>query len=173
MAYRIAQRFKKVRNQASLADKFRQHLSNPNPKKRCMAIYALAALNDETSVKPLLQLLNDPDASVSNAAYCGLIQITKQDFKQHRQRWLSWWQQNKDRSRKEWLLNGLVHKDPEIRFCSALELEAIGAAKFFASNTRISKKEGEKLRKDIGEWWSFKQWWEENLKDDDPELVCQ
>ena len=75
--------------------------------------------------------------------------------------WQGWWEAHRHRSRVDWLIDGLNHKDETIRGSAAAELEAV-RGKHFGFRPGLSKKERVAIQRQFREWWSFRQWWSEN-----------
>ena len=51
--------------------------------------------------------------------------LTRQDFGTSARRWLSWAERHGDRHRIEWLIDGLLHSDEQLRSAAADELKAL------------------------------------------------
>jgi hypothetical protein len=131
----------------------RADLSNPDPRPRRAAAEALAALGDGDSVPLLLDLLADRDQSVVESALNALVTLTKQDYARNEKKWRAWWERNSHRHRMEWLIEGLVHKAPDIRAATAAELEQLTGLTFSYSFD-MPRREREAIRRRFVDWWA-------------------
>jgi HEAT repeat protein len=131
----------------------RADLQNPDPRPRRAAIEALAALGDAESVPPLIKLLADPDQVVVETAVNALVTLTKQDLARNEKRWQAWWERNSHRHRLEWLIDGLVHKAPDIRSAAIAELEQLTGLTFGYSFD-MPRREREGIRRRFVDWWA-------------------
>jgi hypothetical protein len=131
----------------------RADLSNPDPRPRRAAAEALAALGDGDSVPLLLDLLADPEQSVVESALNALVTLTKQDYARNEKKWRAWWERNNHRHRMEWLIEGLVHKAPDIRAATATELEQLTGLSFGYSFD-MPRREREAIRRRFVDWWA-------------------
>ena len=105
-----------------LADKLRKDLWGPS-EHAVLAAGALGELRDAQAVPALIEALDGPP-SVSRTANRSLVEITQQDFGQSLKKWSAWWEEHKGTDRVSWLIEGLSHRAPEIRFSSSEELRA-------------------------------------------------
>ena len=71
---------------------------------RLEIIASLQRVLDKRAVDALVQLLDDPDVTVVNAAAESLVKLTNiRTFGADRDRWKKWWQANANKPRSEWL----------------------------------------------------------------------
>ncbi len=71
---------------------------------RLAIIAAMQRILDKKAVDTLVQLLDDGDETIGNAAADALGKLTSiRAFQRDRSRWKSWWAQNKDKPRSAWL----------------------------------------------------------------------
>jgi HEAT repeat protein len=145
IAARVLRHFKETVHFPLVLDELRNDLSNPNPRPRRGAVEALGALGDGQAVPSLTELLRDPDTTVVESARRALVNLTKQDFGLNEKHWLIWWERNLHRKRIEWVIDGLLHSDPDIRAASSAELHEITGESF---NYRVDMplKERESIR---------------------------
>jgi hypothetical protein len=153
IAAQILRRFKEMEQFPGVLLDLRSDLTNPDSRPRRAAIEALAALADGASVWVLADLLEDPDFGVREAALNGLVSLTKQDFGPSARRWQTWWERNEHRHRIEWLIDGLVHKAPEIRASAAADLLEITGLSFGFSFD-MPRREREAVRRKFVDWWA-------------------
>ena len=134
----------------ALADKLREDLKAPT-ERAVLAAGALGELRDALAVPALIDALEGPPSLVRTAARA-LVEITKQDFGQSRKKWLVWWEIHKRADRVDWLLEGLSHKAPEIRFSASEELRLI-TGEYFGYHFDLPKREREEAKERWQQWW--------------------
>jgi hypothetical protein len=134
----------------ALGEKLREELKGP-AERAVPAAGALGELRDPLAVPALIDVLEGPPSLVRTAARA-LVEIAKQDFGQSRKKWLVWWETHKGADRVDWLLEGLSHKAPEIRFSASEELRLI-TGEYFGYHFDLPKREREEAK---GRW---QQWW--------------
>jgi hypothetical protein len=133
-----------------LADKLQADLGGPS-ERAVLAAGALGELRNARAVSALIEALGGP-AAVAQTAARALVEITKQDFGQNRKKWGAWWEAHKGTDRIAWLLEGLSHKSPEIRFSSSEELRLI-TGEYFGYHFDLPKREREEARERWQAWW--------------------
>jgi hypothetical protein len=133
-----------------LAERLRAELKGPT-EVGVLAAGALGELRDAAAVLDLIEALGGP-ASLAQTAARALVEITAQDFGQSRKKWEAWWQAKRGSDRIEWLLEGLSHKSPEIRFASSEELRVI-TGEYFGYHFDLPKREREEARERWQAWW--------------------
>jgi hypothetical protein len=134
----------------ALADKLGGELKGP-VERAVPAAGALGELRDGQAVPALIEALEGPPALAQTAARA-LLEIAQQDFGQSRKKWLAWWETHKSSERVDWLLEGLSHKSPEIRFASSEELRLV-TGEYFGYHFDLPKKEREEARERWQKWW--------------------
>ncbi|HTA17673.1 MAG TPA: hypothetical protein VK989_00185, partial [Polyangia bacterium] len=134
----------------ALADKLRDDLAGP-AERAVPAAGALGELRDATAVPALIGALDGPP-SLARTAARALVEIAKQDFGQSRKKWLVWWETKKGNDRVDWLLEGLSHKAPEIRFSASEELRLI-TGEYFGYHFDLPKREREEAKERWQQWW--------------------
>jgi hypothetical protein len=102
-------------------------------------------------VPELIEALAGPPALAQTAARA-LVEIAQQDFGLSKKKWLTWWATHRSADRVEWLLEGLSHKSPEIRFSSSEELRII-TGEYFGYHFDLPKREREEARERWQTWW--------------------
>jgi len=133
-----------------LAQKLRDDLAGP-AEHAVLAAGALGELRDAEAVPALIAALGGP-AAVARTAERALVEIAQQDLGAGPKKWLAWWDAHKAVDRVEWLLEGLSHKSPEIRFSSAEELRLI-TGEYFGYHFDLPKREREEARERWQSWW--------------------
>ena len=134
----------------AFADKLRADLE-AGPERAILAAAALGELRDGEAVPALIDALGG-SPSVARVAAGALVEIAQQDFGHSRKKWLAWWEQHKGAERVAWLLEGLSHRSPEIRFSSSEELRLI-TGEYFGYHFDLPKREREEARERWRTWW--------------------
>jgi len=135
----------------ALADKMLGELSGPS-ERAVLAAGGLGELRDAKAVPALIDVLEGTPALARTAARA-LVEIAQQDFGLSRKKWLAWWESHKNADRVAWLLEGLSHRAPEIRFASSEELRLI-TGEYFGYHFDLPKREREEARERWQQWWT-------------------
>ncbi len=125
--------------------------SEDNPRVK-VAADGLTKLADTSAIPDLI----DAHSRGGDAAEVGrraLFQLTGQDLGNSNRKWRSWWEANQSRHRIEWMLDGLSHKNTEVRKHASETLRSI-TGEFFGYGHDLPKKERDKTRKLWEEWWA-------------------
>jgi hypothetical protein len=88
--------------------------SDADQRSRLLAMRALAVLRDEGCIEALVPALSEPSV-LGEAAWRVLRMLTAQDFGTDQTAWQAWFAAHGKGSREQWLKDGLLHADPEIR----------------------------------------------------------
>ena len=121
--------------------------------RRALAVEALGETREALAVPALMPLLDDPNAQVAAAVRVALTTITRQDFGASAQKWLPWWDGNKDRHRLEWLIDALMHEQAALRAAAGEELKTI-TKEYFGYYDDLPKRERERAQSRYREWWN-------------------
>ena len=78
--------------------------------------------------------------------------ITKQDFGTKAKKWRKWWEEHRDRSRIEWMLEALAHSSEDIRLSASEELKRL-TGEHFGYQHDGSRREREESRQRWLKWW--------------------
>jgi HEAT repeat protein len=115
------------------------------------AAHALGELRD---VKAILDLIDatERDPTTAAEAHRALVLITKQDFGTKAKKWRKWWEEHKDRSRIEWMLEALAHGDEHVRQSASEELKRL-TGEYFGYHHDAPKREREEARQRWLKWW--------------------
>ena len=88
-------------------------------------ISAIKMLRDEFFVPILIDSINvwKKDKNIKNKIIELLVELTKQNISDSEKKWQKWWTENqyKNKNRKDWILDGLIHKNKKIRISSLNE----------------------------------------------------
>src|SRR5262249_39405618 len=79
-------------------------------------------LHDREAIDGLIGLTGSEDGLASQAASEALREITRTTYGNSPRDWSEWWAENRERSRAEWLVDGLRHRDLDVRLASIDEL---------------------------------------------------
>ncbi len=120
-------------------------------ESRVAAIEALAHFRDGRTVPRLVRLLASKD-EVGQSAEWALGVITRQALGRDPTAWEAWWKGHGDRHRIEWLIDSLMHDDPEIRRAAGEELKAL-TKEYFGYYDDLAKAERSKAQRRYREWW--------------------
>lgn len=145
-------RCKELEEYERILKDLREDLGHPNARPRRAAMRALGALGDTLATPSLIAQLRDEDQETAQIAYQSLVMLTKDDHGMSPNDWRIWWDSNRNRDRIEWLIDGLVHDDAEIRLTSSIELvEITGIA--FDYTPSLTPAEREEIRRRYMLWW--------------------
>ena len=121
-------------------------------ERRTLAIDALGETRESLAVPALIPLLDDPDPDVASAVRAALTVITRQDFNAT-VKWKTWWAQNHDRHRLEWLIDALMHDQAALRAAAGEELKTT-TKEYFGYYDDLPKRERERAQSRYREWWN-------------------
>lgn len=118
------------------------------------AIDSLSELRDAGAVPILIDQLDlaDPPPFLQEAALRALVVLTAQDFGDVPRRWQTWWRENAERQRVEWLLDGLAHKQLELRELAFEELRPL-SGETFGYRPDLPKRKRDLARRRWAAWW--------------------
>ncbi len=107
-------------------------------------LVAVKLLKDEFFVPILIEGIEiwskSADKSVKKLIITTLVEISKQNFDDSVKKWQQWWEDNQYKNRKEWILDGLNHKDKDIRISSYIEAKNI-FGNLYGYSIDLSKKQ--------------------------------
>jgi hypothetical protein len=103
---------------------------------------AVKVLRDEFFIPILIDGLDiwSGDKIVKKNIATILFEITKQDFDDSTKKWLKWWDENKYKTRKDWIIEGLQSKDRQVRISSYHDAKKLFTS-LFNYNIDLQKKE--------------------------------
>ena len=119
---------------------------------RHAAIEALADLRESRAVPRLLLLLSDANADVVKSVHWALEVIARQDFGSDPERWREWWRKHSDQHRLQWLIDALMHENPDLRRAAGEELKSL-TKEYFGYYDDLPKKERARAQRRYQEWW--------------------
>jgi hypothetical protein len=137
----------------SLLHHLRERLQGPLVESRERALELLGRFRDVGAVPSMMGLVAHPQ--LGSVARDSLRAITLQDFGAKPKAWDKWWQKAKKRTRIDWLLEGLLSDELELREASVRELAAIVGSDF---GYRADGEQRDRERACA----VFMQWWIDN-----------
>jgi hypothetical protein len=126
--------------------------SDTDQRSRLLAMRALAVLRDEDCVEVLIPALSEHSV-LGEAAWRVLRMLTAQDFGNSDANWRAWLADNRERSRMEWLIDGLDHDDPEIRAIASRDLVR-ASGQDFGYRVNMPGDDRRAIRERFRLWWS-------------------
>jgi len=118
---------------------------------RGAALEALAHLRDGRAVPRLIRLGAAND-ELAQSAQWALGVLTRQAFGRDTAAWEAWWNEKSAHHRIEWLIDSLMHDDPDVRRNAGEELKAV-TKEYFGYYDDLSKSERAKAQRRYREWW--------------------
>lgn len=129
--------------------------SDADQRSRLLSMRALAVLRDAQAIEALLPAL-DERSVLGEAAWRVLRMLTAQDFGTDGSAWRAWFDEHHERSRPEWLIEGLDHPDPEIRAIASRDLIRI-ARQDYGYRVNMPGDERRAIRERFRLWWAGQQ----------------
>ncbi len=133
---------------AALA-RLREVLAEIDEARVSAAADACANLGHIAAIPALIEALAHGTAPA--AVRTALVSLTKQDFGSSSRKWRSWWTKNRDRNRVEWMIDGLGHKDADVRR-SAIEALRRVTGEYFGYHHDLPRKERGEAQKRWLRW---------------------
>ena len=124
IAMRVLETYHGDSSYARAVQVLRRELQSPDTKRRQRAIRAMGTLRDIDSLARLVSALDD-DLEIAAAALTALCSISGQHLGMASARWTAWLEENRDRSRIDWMIDSLEHSDPAVRRWAAEELHRV------------------------------------------------
>jgi HEAT repeat protein len=121
--------------------------------QRHAAIEALTDIRDPGAVPAFIDLLADSDPDLAKSAHWGLAVLTRADLGASVDAWQTWWKANGDRHRVEWLIDALMHENPDIRRAAGDELKNV-SKEYFGYYDDLPKKERAAAQQRYQDWWN-------------------
>jgi HEAT repeat protein len=131
----------------------RRELDSPNRTRQLHATRAVGTVRDIAAVSKLIDLLASKERYIQEAALESLCSVTGQQLGLKPHRWRSWYSDNAQHHRVEWIISSLAHKDLSVRRWAADELRRITGQRinFLAAGSKQEREIG--IRKWV-EWWN-------------------
>ncbi len=116
-----------------------------------LAAEGLTKLEDTLAIADLIDA-HSRGGDAGEVSRCALQILTGQDFGSSNRKWRAWWDKNQGTNRIIWMLEGLNHKNAEIRENASETLRKL-TGEYFGYGHDLPKKEREKTRKLWLAWW--------------------
>lgn len=120
--------------------------------ERRRAMLAVRILGDAGALSALCDSLGSDSKELVEAAQAALVAMTKQDFGTSERKWRAWCAEHGTRTRVEWLMAGLVHKDAERRLDALVDLRLTTGA-FFGFQHDASRADRDAAVRRWLDWW--------------------
>ncbi|MCB9603528.1 MAG: hypothetical protein H6720_24680 [Sandaracinus sp.] len=121
-------------------------------ERRARATHALGELRDVDALELCVALLEAHEDVLADAAHEALVTLTRQDFGSDPDRWDPWVEANKGRHRIEWLIDGLLHADEELRRAAGEELKHL-TQEYYGYHPALPKRDREVAQRKYRRWW--------------------
>ena len=123
VAIKALENHKKFKIYTRIKYKFESAVHSKMPSIVIDWITAIKILRDEFFVPILIDALDTwkKEKIIKNKIVELLTELTKQDFGDSEKKWSKWWANNQYKMRKDWILDGLIHKKKKIRISSLNE----------------------------------------------------
>jgi hypothetical protein len=129
----------------------RRALHSSDPDVVTAAASALVQLGDVEAVGDLIEVIERADRATEHVRRA-LVALTAQDFATSERKWKKWWEAARRRHRVEWLIDGLAHKDEQIRERAISDLRRL-TGEYFGYHHDLPKKEREAAAERWSVWW--------------------
>jgi len=139
--------FEKVRTQ------LRDLIRRGDDFQRRRAIVAASELHDRDAIPALADTLGTRPKEISEEAHRALLEITKRDLGTSTRRWRAWFDDNAKAPRMEWLLQGLLQKEADIRRSAQTELNLL-TGKYFGYRYDAPRSERDNAVLAWQRWWN-------------------
>jgi len=100
------------------------------PADRIFAARVLGVLRCAQALSAFVERLDDPSPKVRDAARKALRLLTAEDLGSSRRKWASWVRKRGAQPRVRWLIEGLIHRDEDLRAMAVRELDKAGVQNF-------------------------------------------
>jgi hypothetical protein len=117
----------------------------------------LAFIEDTRPAAALFALLEAPNEPLTRARRRLLRELTAHDLGDDRRAWLGWWQSNRQRTRLEWLLDGLLDGNRTLRAEAARQLREL-TGESFGFDPGMKRRQRKVVRDEYREWRAYKRW---------------
>ena len=130
----------------------RQALHSDDPTRVTAAANAAAELTDRDALVDLIAAMSRGDR-FAEASRRALVSLTNQDFGTNDGRWHKWWEDHRRRHRIEWMIDGLAHRDGELRAQAIAELRRL-TGESFGYEPELPKRDRDIAHRRWLTWWS-------------------
>jgi hypothetical protein len=130
----------------------RQALHSDDVNRVAAAASAVAELADRDSLIDLISALPRGER-FAEPCRRALMSLTKQDFGTSERKWGKWWDDHHRRHRIEWLIDGLQHKEAELRSQAIADLRRL-TGEAFGYEPEAGKRERDGAHRRWLTWWN-------------------
>ncbi len=116
------------------------------------AAMAVTQLSDVGAIPDLLDAAGRSD-SAAEYAQTALTELTRQQYGSSVRKWRSWWTKNKSRSRIEWLIDALSHRNTDARREAMEDLRSL-TGEAFGYDHNAGKRKREAAKQKWLKWWN-------------------
>ncbi len=118
--------------------------------ERVAALRALGVLRASRATPVVIEMLEFADPTVRDACWRVLRVLTAEDKGPQKKKWSAWWRKHGGRPRREWLMDGLMHKSADVRKIAHRELRRLSGyhVDFDPAGSRGERKRVQRLYKD-------------------------
>jgi len=130
-------------------------MSDPSvtPADRVFATRVLGVLRCRQALSAFVDRLDDSSPQVRDAARKALRLLTAEDLGSSRRKWASWARKHGSEPRLRWLIEGLVHRDEDLRAIALRELEKAGA-KDFGYSPAMGRRDRKRIYREALDWFA-------------------
>ena len=121
------------------------------PAERVFAVRALGVLRCAPALQAFVDRLDDDSPAVQDAARKALRLITGEDRGSSHRRWASWARKHAKEPRERWLIEGLLHRDPNLRAIAHRELEKL-TGQDFGYDPDMSRSDRKRIYRECLRW---------------------
>jgi hypothetical protein len=129
----------------------RRALHSSDPEVVAAATAAIVDLGDVEAIADLIGAIERNDRAGDHARRA-LVALTAQDFGSSERKWRKWWDGARTRHRIEWLIEGLAHKEDEIRETAINDLRRL-TGEYFGYHHDLPRREREAAAARWSAWW--------------------
>lgn len=145
-------RFKQSAPYANVLRDLLDALSGDDPQRRVTSAEAAGVIGEVEAVPLLARALGDGSEALRRTAHDALVAITVHDHGTDGDAWIRWYEDNRARHRLEWLIDGLVHEEIQVRISAIDELtRATGMT--FGYEPHLEPQRREAIRSKFRAWW--------------------
>lgn len=129
----------------------RRAVHSSDPEVVGAASAAIVELGDVEAIADLIGVIERSDRGGEHARKA-LVSLTAQDFGPSEKRWRKWYDASRTRHRIEWLIDGLSHKEDELREVAINVLRRL-TGEYFGYHHDLPRKERDLAAERWAAWW--------------------
>jgi Type II secretion system (T2SS), protein E, N-terminal domain len=132
--------------------RLRQALHSGDAGKVAAAASAVAELGDRDALIDLISAMGRGERFAESTRRA-LMSLTVQDFGTSDRKWQRWWEDHRRRHRIEWLIDGLAHKESELRTAAISNLRRL-TGESFGYEADAAKRDRDIAHRRWLTWWN-------------------